>query len=78
MLRFVRHGSIDDLNGAVLDFEQSLVSTVPGDAEVYRRTLWNVAWASEARFDRVGAKGQDYRVIQVDGVEGLAQTRRSA
>lgn len=68
MLRYVRHGSLDDLNAAVLDFKKSLAATPAGAVEIYRRVL-NVAWASEARFDRVRARGEDYRVILVDGVE---------
>lgn len=68
MLRFVRHGSLEDLNGAVVDFERALAATRPDDVEIYRRAL-NVAWASEARFDRVGAQGEQFMVIQVDGVE---------
>jgi hypothetical protein len=68
MLQFVRHGSLEDLTGAVVDFKRAVAATPPGDVEVYRRVL-NMAWASEARYDVVGAQGKPFMVIQVDGVE---------
>jgi hypothetical protein len=68
MLRYTRHGSVEDLNTAVVDFKKALAATPPGDVEMYRRVL-NVAWASEARFDRLLAHGEQYMVIQLDGVE---------
>jgi len=74
MLRYTRHGSLDDLNAAVLDFKKSLAATPAGDIEKYRRVL-NVAWASEARFDRLRARSEQYLGIQVDGVERLRGPR---
>lgn len=68
MLRYTRHGSLDDLNAAVVDFKKSLAATPDGDIEKYRRVL-NVAWASEARFDRVRARGEHDVGIQMHGVE---------
>jgi hypothetical protein len=68
MLRYTRHGSLEDLNTAVVDFKKALAATPPGDVEIYRRVL-NVAWASEARFDRLRAHGEQYMVIQQHGVE---------
>jgi len=68
MLRYERHGSLDDLNAAVIDFKTSLAYTPAGDTATYGRAI-NMAWASEARFDRLGGAGEDYMVIQQDGVE---------
>ncbi len=68
MLRYNRHGSPEDLNQAVFDFKKALAATPPSDVQKYRRAL-NVAWASEARFDRLGARGEKYMVIQERGVE---------
>jgi hypothetical protein len=68
MLRYTRHGSLEDLNQAVIDFKKALAASSPGDVQIYRRAL-NVAWASEARFDRLGARGEEYRVIVLNGVE---------
>lgn len=68
MLRYKRHGSLDDLAMAVTDFKTALAATPPGDQAIYPRTL-NVAWASEERFDRLGARGEDYLAIEIDGVQ---------
>ncbi len=68
MLRYTRHGSLDDLNGAIGDFRQALSLTTPDDPQVYRRTV-NLSWASEARYDRLQAHGEEYRIVYVNGVE---------
>ncbi len=68
MLRYSRHGSLDDVTMAVTDFKKAVAATTVDDQEIYRRTL-NLAWASEARFDRLGARGEQYLVIESDGVE---------
>ena len=68
MLRYVRHGSLEDLNTAVVDFKKAVAATPAGSIELYRRLL-NVSWASEARFDRLHGRGEQYMVIQQDGVE---------
>jgi hypothetical protein len=68
MLRYSRHGSLDDVSMAVTDFKKAVAATPAGDQEIYRRTL-NLAWACEARFDRLGARGEQYLVIESDDVE---------
>jgi hypothetical protein len=68
MLRYARLNNLDDVNGAVTDFKQAVAHTAADDAQIYLRTL-NVAWASEARFDRLKAVGEKYRAIEVGGVE---------
>jgi hypothetical protein len=68
MLRYARHGSLDDLTMAVIDFKKAIAATPADDGDIYLRAL-NVAWASEARFDRLGARGEDYQVIEIDGIE---------
>ena len=68
MLRYFQRGSIDDLNAGVVEFKKALSTTAPGDIERYARVL-NVAWASEARYDRKGARDEEYQVILVDGEE---------
>ena len=68
MLRYARLNHLDDVNGTVTDFKQAVAHTAADDAQILVRSL-NVAWASEARFDRLKAVGEEYRVIEVDGVE---------
>jgi hypothetical protein len=68
MLRYTRHGSLDDLTMAVIDFKKAIATTPVGDRDLYLRAL-NLAWASEARFDRLGARGEDCQIIEIDGIE---------
>jgi tetratricopeptide (TPR) repeat protein len=68
MLRYKRHGSLADLDGAVADFEQALAGTPAGDPHIYRRAV-NVSWASEERFDRLLARGEQFVLIEMDGVK---------
>jgi hypothetical protein len=68
MVRYKRHGSFDDLTMAVTDFKKAVAATASGDQAIYLRAL-NVAWASEERFDRLGARGEQYLAITIDGVE---------
>jgi CHAT domain len=68
MLRYKRHGSLADLDGAVADFEQALARTPTGDPHVYRRAV-NMSWASEERFDRLLARGEQFVQVEVDGIE---------
>lgn len=68
MLRFFGRGVPEDLTGAVVAFKKALGSTAVDDVDYYRRAL-DLSWACETRFDRFGAAGQDYMVVQIDGVE---------
>jgi tetratricopeptide (TPR) repeat protein len=68
MLRYKRQGSLGDLDGAVADFEQALAETPAGDPHIYRRAV-NMSWASEERFDRLLARGEQFVIVEMDGIE---------
>ena len=74
--RFFARGSLEDLDRAVVEFEQALVKTPPGDPAIYGR-LVDVAWACERRYDMRGARDEDFEVIVVDGRAAVAWSARS-
>lgn len=66
MRAFLAGGAAEDLDAAVKAFKQALAATGAGDVEYYRHAL-DLSWACESRFDRFGARGQQYMVAPAAG-----------